>query len=1393
MPRVRHTPKSDQVSDKEAATPSKKEDPRESLCNQLQQMEAATPKKKETVNTRENLCYQRQQISRKVNVINRHLEEAEDEPQKINPSLLKVFAKKLELHYKEFTDIHREIQTLTVSSDIEEEEEKLDQFDALHTNTLALLEQLTDIFSPAMNSRTENSNQTVIVQQPIRAPVPTFDGRVENWPKFRTMFEDIFARSGDSDAVKLHHLDKALIDDAAGWITAKIITDNNFQQTWQQLIDQYENPRVIVDTHLDGLLDLKPITKRNFKDLLELVKSFNRHVGGLEYQGLKVDELSGLILVKILTSRLDSQTLQLWERNQQHAKLPNIQDTVSFLRSECQVLERFQNRFQVTSKEAQSKQYTSFRPSNQKSYTATAATSVGSCEICNESHRHFECPEFHKLSPIQRNAKVKELKICFNCLRPGHRSLECSSKKTCARCHRKHHTLLHQESSTTEDHSFSHKMEEQPCSSTPEKFTVCEPVTNTVVSCNCHRATTTVMLMTAMVRVRDNCGYTTPCRVLLDSGSQVNFISKSLIDRLSVTRRPVYKPIAGIGGTKTYAKETVMVEVESMHSDYSTNFECLVVPNITGSIPATHIQVSSWPIDNSIPIADPNFNNPAPIDMLIGVSQFLQLLKTGRVQLGNNLPELIETHLGWVVAGSIDDGDSQHCLAVANDSISEVLRQFWELEEIHEASQSTEQEECEKIFQTTHYRDITGRYVVSLPLRESIQDIGNNRTLAMRRFLSLERRLARNPELKQQYQQFIKEYESMGHCREIKESNCSLDKGTYYIPHQAILRPSSSTTKLRVVFDASSKASPSDKSLNDVLQVGGILQSDIFSILLRFRKHRFVFTADISKMYRQIRINPNQTRLQRIFWRSHQDDPLRILELTTVTYGTAAAPFLATRCLMQLCEDENDSFPLGAQIVRQDCYVDDVISGANSINEALVTRNQIRGLLMKGGFPVHKWSSNSAEILNDIPEPDREKLVHLDNTSVVINTLGMIWSPEQDVFVFSVNSDNRNPTKRSVLSDIGKLFDPLGLLTPVTVFAKMIMQKIWKFGLPWDAPLENELLESWLHFREALASVSEIKIPRYTMIVSAAVVEIHGFSDASNAAYGAVIYIRCILADGTIRLNMLCSKSKVCPMGEMSIPRKELLGARLLSRLIVKVLKSLQLEVKQVVLWCDSQVVLAWLQKPLSVLEVFVRNRVAEILKNTETYAWKYVKSKQNPADLISRGQFPKALSTNELWWTGPKYLSILEYQSETSEDIPENEIPDIKQTTVIVVPVINNEKLPIFSKFSSFRKLQRVLAFVQRFIRNCQLKSCTERVLKNHPTIQELRSASHLIVQIIQQDVFADEIQRMECCALEEGFKTPSYLLTASIRICSLNIQLPIKLSACIMKNTYISDQQHY
>ncbi|XP_058456776.1 uncharacterized protein LOC131434146 [Malaya genurostris] len=436
-------------------------------------------------------------------------------------------------------------------------------------------------------------------------------------------------------------------------------------------------------------------------------------------------------------------------------------------------------------------------------------------------------------------------------------------------------------------------------------------------------------------------------------------------------------------------------------------------------------------------------------------------------------------------------------------SLRKPVWDFWNVESVELVDAvSKEEQECEQIFRSTTIRNHDGTYTVHLPLKEAVSELQNSRSLALKRFHILEHRFKKNPDLKKAYTDFINEYKLLSHCKQVLESDDLPGKLIHYLPHHAILKPSSSTTRLRVVFDASARAT--GPSLNDVMMIGPTVQDDLFSIILRFRKHRFAITADISKMYRRIRVNENHSSLQRIFWRDSPDDSLQILELTTVTYGTFSAPFLVTRTLLQLARDEYHRLPLASKAIEEDCYVDDVVSGADTIEKAIKLRCDLTNLFDSGGFPVHKWCASDSTILDTVPEEDREKFLEFESSDInkVIKTLGLLWDPENDIFRFhcDLKPISSIPTKRIVLSEISRLFDPLGLVAPVIVLAKEIMQRLWKDGLGWDDPLENDILQSWLLFRESLSYVNQIKIPRFVGLECIEYFEVHGFADASNRA-----------------------------------------------------------------------------------------------------------------------------------------------------------------------------------------------------------------------------------------------------------------------------------------------------
>jgi len=355
----------------------------------------------------------------------------------------------------------------------------------------------------------------------------------------------------------------------------------------------------------------------------------------------------------------------------------------------------------------------------------------------------------------------------------------------------------------------------------------------------------------------------------------------------------------------------------------------------------------------------------------------------------------------------------------------------------------------------------------------------------------------------------MKEYEELGHMERIPSCEAN-NHQRVYLSHHATIKASSQTTKVRVVFNAS-RASANNTSLNDQLLIGLKLQTELFALILRWRSHKFVYSTDIEKMFRQIRVHREDVDYQCIFWRPDPTHDLSTFRLLMVTYGIASAPYLANRVLKQLSSDEKERFPLASPVFEHEIYVDDLMFGAEDIVILKQTRDELTQLLMAGGFRPHKWASNDPRLLSDIDAREHGLAIDkplCDDSSIKI--LGLAWSPTSDTFkVHTQLTLDSSFTKRSFLSLLARIFDPLGWVAPVTITAKIIMQSLWLRKIEWDELLPNDLLQRCLTYQAQLPNLNQVSIPRWTGQGSETLsTEIHGFADASNVAYAAVIYVR---------------------------------------------------------------------------------------------------------------------------------------------------------------------------------------------------------------------------------------------------------------------------------------------
>ncbi|GFU28900.1 integrase catalytic domain-containing protein [Trichonephila clavipes] len=560
------------------------------------------------------------------------------------------------------------------------------------------------------------------------------------------------------------------------------------------------------------------------------------------------------------------------------------------------------------------------------------------CVLCkgNNFHPLSKCYQFKKLSVEDRVEVVKRNNLCFRCFLP-HRLKECRSEKNCF-CLRPHNSLIH----------FSRDKTRNPTPTSNLNFDAPTFVPGQIEgSVEANSQSQFVVTGFEKGRLKKECVFEycsrafvknkysqwVEVRCLLDVGSQSCLCTRACSEKLQLKMEKINTVVSCVNDASMVVKNCVKTSVANKAKTFESELMLLIVNKITDLIPNKVIDVDVN-VSEFVPLADDKFNMPDRIDMLLGAEIFYELLKPGKFYCDNSYLVLQNTVFGYVVSGSVDHTqvteNRVHCGLIVDDDLNKTLKKFWEIEGVHiEPKVDTEVSLSEDHFVRTHRRNCEGRYVVSMALNKDPSCLGNSKDIAIRRLNSLWKRLSRDSSYLSLYAEFLKEYEELGHLERVVES--SEPPTHYYIPHHGVLRPEKLTTKLRIVFNG--HPPPTGISLNDILLKGEV-KEDVFETISRFRRHKFAFTTDIQKMYRQILMNPDQQDLQRIIWKHGLDAEILTYRLKTVTYGLSNAPFLAIRTLQQLAKDEKSRFPLASETLSYDTYMDDIVSGAPDLETA---------------------------------------------------------------------------------------------------------------------------------------------------------------------------------------------------------------------------------------------------------------------------------------------------------------------------------------------------------------------------------------------------------------------------------------------------------------------------
>lgn len=1222
----------------------------------------------------------------------------------------------------------------------------------------------------SLNSKLSSANH--LHQVIPQLEVPTFTGKYTSWPTFYDLFnETIHSNNSIPKSVKMQHLKGRVKGEAERLIQHLNISADNYDTAWEILLHRYSNPQVLFTKQIDIFLNQPNVTKQTSLELKRIYDTTTECIHAIHNLGVDTNTWDPL-LVHLLTKKLDPSTYTDYkEARKSPRELPSLDELMSFLEAKFIALEGISRREQPTASAAtrpstsnfNSKQSSSFNKfgnnqnnsSNQfKQNRAFAAISSNSnkCAICNWKHEIFRCKRFLNLTPENQLQALKNKDICLNCLYK-HVDLKCESTKRCKECNAQHNTIIHDAIQLTESVGSGSTLSSMiPNTLQPTK----QHSVNHVATQN-----EEVILPTLLVKVLGKDGTFITLRGLLDQGSQISLVSENVAQLLGLQRKQIHASVSGIGPGSKQGRGIVNLTCQSTFDDFTFDTKALVIAKVINNLPNSSFKKHEWSHLQHINLADPAYNVSRPIDILLDASVYSYIIMGGLIKGPPKAPIAQQTRLGWILSGDVDTSNKYQCNVVIQDL--ESISKYWELEDISTSNDnlSVEDKYCEDFYTATTKRLDNGCYEVGLPMKPEFEkELGSSRSKAVAQFHQLEQKMSKNSIFSDSYIKFIEEYQSLGHMtRATKDNTLS---PTYYLPHHGVLKADSLTTRLRVVFNASSPTS-STKSLNDLMYRGPNLQKDLMSLILHWRKHRYVYTADIEKMFRTIFVRNSDRSLQTIVWRPSSDQHLLDFNLTTVSYGLKASPFLAMRTLQQLAKDESANYPLAASVVQNQFYMDDLLSGHDSIASAKTLQLQLIAMLKSAGMNLRKWSSNHPDLISNLSSEQLDSAFEF-RCAESRKTLGLSWIPSHDVFTFKnkladlEEQKSIRYTKRKILSEVSQIFDPVGWLSPLTIKAKLLFQKTWSKNIGWDDELPIDMITEWRDLKEDFKNIYKFSIPRYLGPSKNNTYILHGFCDSSEKAYACAIYVVTDDGQGNNKSVLVAAKTKLAPISKkVSLPRLELCGALLLAQLTKKVIESLPEVSITVYAWTDSMIVLGWLKGDISRWKQFVSNRIQQITEVIPATHWYHVSSSSNSSDCASRGMNTSQLLQHSLWWKGPEWLtsfnpnsiSVINYEPPTEE---------IKKQLSHVVIDKNNSSFiyQLIYERSSINSIIKTVGWVSRYVAWLKCKQIGDRYL----TTLEFNRAYLLVIKHVQAIEFYDEIHSIKT----KGF------VNKSSKIASLN-----------------------
>ena len=1030
------------------------------------------------------------------------------------------------------------------------------------------------------------------------------------------------------------------------------------------------------------------------------------------------------------------------------------------------------------------------------------------CHLCNLAHDLDDCDLFNKKTPELKRAFLRERNMCFGCYGTNHISRNCPNRRKCKFCGRLHPSALHISGFQIPPRDNSKQENDKAVGN------ACTNLQST--SCSTARPAESVVLHAILpVRVKKKgSDETVTTYAFYDNGSSGCFLTESLREKMSVDGKKTQLQLGTMHGqsliSTTVVSDLLVMDMEGKNPvELPQSYTRFEIPVTEQQIP-TPEGVKRWEHLRSVAEKIPEFIPNLEIGLLIGSNCPAAIEPLEVVPSDVKGPYAMRLRHGWTLSGplyvenvSSPGNVTCHRITVREaESVKEVIspqaiQQMFELDFNDHKSSPDEygysQEDkkfISRIRENVHLRD--GHYVIPLPFRDPQVTMPNNRVQALKR-ATWQRKMLRDESYRNDYVNFVNEMIAKGYARRVPDDRLEAGPGkVWYLPHHGIYHPRK-PQKIRVVFDCSARHGST--SLNDQLMSGPDLTNSLIGVLTRFRQEPVAFMADIEAMFHQVQVPDDQCDFLRFLWwpDGNLELPIQEYQMTVHLFGAASSPSCCNFALKETAKDmEHESGPLAADTIRRNFYVDDCL---RSVKDEQTAIELIQGLCQAcehGGFNLTKFTSNSRAVLESIPTEKRSKEARdLDlghDRLPVERALGVLWCVESDVFKFRIVINDKPPTRRGILSVISSIYDPLGFAAPFTLPAKKILQDLCREDIGWDDTIPDQYQTRWAKWLSELPLLEQfkanrcVKPPEFGTVTSQ---QVHLFSDASSMGYGTVAYLRLCDDSNRVQCTFLMGKSRLAPIKSVTIPRLELTAATT----SIRVGEMLKREVDgdpEFVYHTDSTTVLRYIANERQRFHVFVANRVQLIRDHSHPNQWKYVATKENPADDASRGLNGLALLEGQRWLEGPEFLWKPEnewpQQPSTLGQVPDDD-PEVRKVTTssaVSINQVDNTTNKLIKSFSDWHRLRRAVAVFLRVketlrkrrnnrlnVKNGttsgdrnladQRSPATTKVVKfksaeepHSPlTVQDLATAELAILKFVQASAFGKEVH-----ALKEGEK---------------------------------------